>query len=62
MAILIIGGFRLVLNLKVFLISFTFLFSGQPFGGVLAVVGDEIITQGDFFQQLSLVAEQKGKI
>ena len=48
------------MNLKVFLISFSFLFSGQPIGGVLAVVGDQIITQGDFLQQLDMVAKQEG--
>ena len=60
MVILIIGGWYLVMNLKVFLISFSFLFSGQPIGGVLAVVGGQIITQGDFLQQLDMVAKQKG--
>ena len=52
----------LVKNINRFLISLVFvvvLFGGQPLGGVMAVVGDEIITQGDFFQQLSLAAEQK---
>ena len=50
-------------NLNCFLINLFFLsvvFSSQPLGGVLAVVGDEIITQGEFFQQLGLLAEQKG--
>ena len=49
-------------NINSFLISLLFvvvLFGGQPLGGVMAVVGGEIITQGDFFQQLSLAAEQK---
>ena len=48
------------MNLKVFLISFSFLFSGQPVGGVLAVVGSQIITQGDFLQQLDMAAKQEG--
>ena len=60
MAILTIGGWCLVMNLKVFLISFTFLFSGEPIGGVLAVVGNQIITQGDFLQELSMAAKQEG--
>ena len=50
-------------SLNHFLISFFFfcsLFGEQPLGGVMAVVGDEIITQGEFFQQLSLAAEQRG--
>ena len=53
----------LVKSLNRFLISFFFVsfsFCEQPLGGVLAVVGEEIITQGDFFQQLSVVAEQRG--
>ena len=52
----------LVKSLNRFLTSliFTaFLFSNQPLGGIMAIVGNEIITQGDFFQQLSLFAEQK---
>ena len=50
-------------SLNRFLISFFFIsfsFCEEPLGGVLAVVGEEIITQGEFFQQLSAIAEQRG--
>ena len=41
------------------LLSFIFC-QQQLVDGIVAVVGDNIVTQNDFFQQLSLLAEQKG--
>ena len=41
-------------------VSFCFLFPQQQIDGIIAVVGENIVTQGDFFQQLRQVAEQRG--
>jgi len=41
-------------------ILFGFLFSQQMIDGVVAVVGENIITRGDFSYQLSVVAGQRG--
>ena len=62
MAILTIKTLSLGMNIKNIIISFyfCFLFSQQSVDGVLAVVGENIITQNDFFQQLSTVANQRG--
>jgi len=52
--------------MKFILISFciSFCFSqnnyGEPIDGVLAVVGENIITQSEFFEQLKLVADRQG--
>ena len=37
-----------------------FCFSEEIVDGVLAVVGDNIVTKGDYFYQLSSVAQQRG--
>ena len=53
-------------NIKFILISFclSLAFTKQPLGepvdGVLAVVGDNIITQSDFFEQLKIISERRG--
>jgi len=41
-------------------ILFCFVFSEEIIDGVVAVVGDNIITKGDYFYQLSSVANQRG--
>ena len=41
-------------------ILFGFLFSQQMIDGVVAVIGENIITRGDFSYQLSVVASQRG--
>lgn len=41
-------------------ILFCFVFSEEIVDGVVAVVGDNIITKGDYFYQLSSVANQRG--
>ena len=48
--------------MKILLISFffCFCFSEEIIDGVVAVVGDKIITKGDYYYQLSSVAAQRG--
>ena len=54
--------------MKFILISFCFCFcfcfekkvSDQAVDGILAIVGDNIITQSDFFEQLKMVSERSG--
>ena len=48
--------------MKNFIISlfFCFSFSEEIIDGIMAVVGDNIITKGEFFYQLSSVANQRG--
>ena len=52
--------------MKFILISFCFCFcfekkvSDQAVDGLLAIVGDNIITQSDFFEQLKMVSERSG--
>ena len=41
-------------------LSFTQQPSGETIDGVLAVVGDNIITQSDFFEQLKIISERRG--
>ena len=54
------------MNIKFILISILFccVFAQKPQGesvdGVLAVVGENIVTQSDFFEQLKIVSERRG--